>query len=128
MQLSTLESIWNSLEVPFNDPPQFYNWFITNCKQTVEDTMLRPIRIAAGLGNPPEPYYTNDVESQNNVIKHQVSYKTQELPQFVSSMQAMMEAQRREVERASIGMGEYQLAEEYQYLKIEARKIFQTNF
>ena len=34
--------------------------------------MLKEQRIKSGLG---DPYYTNDVESQNRVIKHQMNYK-----------------------------------------------------
>ena len=30
---------------------------------------------SAGLGSPPDPYYTNDVELNNRVMKHQNSYK-----------------------------------------------------
>ena len=48
---------------------QFFDWFVANCKEAVKTSMLKPVRVAAGLGNPPQPYYTNDVESHNNVIK-----------------------------------------------------------
>ena len=75
--------------------------------------MLKEKRIASGLGDPPEPFYTNDMESQNNVIKHQMSYKTQELPQFISSMKTMMFNQRKEIEKAVAGVGEYCLVEAY---------------
>ena len=46
--------------------------------------MLKQLRIKAGLDHPPEPFYTNDVESQNRVIKQQMNYKAQELPEFIS--------------------------------------------
>ena len=42
--------------------------------------MLKEQRIKSGLG---DPYYTNDVESQNRVIKHQMNYKAQELPELI---------------------------------------------
>ena len=51
------------IEREFNDPPS-YEWFV-NCKDTVK--MLKLVRIAAGLGNPQQPFYTNHVESYNNV-------------------------------------------------------------
>ena len=35
--------------------------------------MLAPIRQAVGLGNPPEPFYTNEIESINCVIKCKVT-------------------------------------------------------
>lgn len=90
-----LEAIWNDRE--FNNPPQFYNWFVEHCMESVKETMLKPLRIAARLGNPPLPFYTNEVESQNNVIKQQLSYRAQELPKFVESMRKMIENQRKDI-------------------------------
>ena len=42
--------------------------------------MLKEQRIKSGLAN---LFYTNDVESQNRVIKHQMNYKAQELPELI---------------------------------------------
>lgn len=58
--------------------------------------MLKPLRIA---GQPPESYYTNDVESLNKVIKQQVKYKAEELACFVMLMKQMVE---KEIEKAVI--------------------------
>ena len=65
------KEIWDRREERYNNPPQFYNWFLRYCKDGVKNTMLKQKRIVCGLGNPPELFYTNDVESQNSVIKHQ---------------------------------------------------------
>ena len=65
--------------------------------------MLKEKRIASGLGDPPEPFYTNDVESQNNIIKHQISYRAQELPEFISTM---MINQRKEIKKTAAGIGD----------------------
>ena len=81
--LISLQEIWNNREREFNDPPAFYDWFVCNCKEVVRSTMLKPVRMHAGLGNPPQPFYTNDVESHNNVIKKHTNYTAHELPQFV---------------------------------------------
>ena len=67
--------------------------------------MLKPKRIQCGLGNPPDPFYTNDVESQNQVIKHQTQYKANELPDFIATMQTMIANQKQEIERAVVGVG-----------------------
>ena len=96
-------------------------------RNEIQKTMFKEKRIASGLGDPPEPFYTNDVESQNNVIKHQMSYKTQELPQFISSMKTMMINQRKEIEKAVAGIGEYRLVELYKHLAIDTRKFFQMS-
>ena len=118
-----LEAIWNDRE--FNNPPQFYNWFVEHCMESVKETMLKPLRIAARLGNPPLPFYTNEVESQNNVIKQQLSYRAQELPKFVESMRKMIENQRKDIERAVVSMGEYRLSKDFQHLSVDSRKFFQ---
>ena len=64
--------------------------------------MLKSLRVAAGFGNPPQPYYTNNVECHNNVIKQQTNYRAQELPNFIDSMKKMIDNQKKEVERAII--------------------------
>ena len=43
----------------YNDPPSFFDWFVKNCTEAVKTTMLKP---AAGFGNPPQPFYTNDTQ------------------------------------------------------------------
>ena len=122
--VQNLQNIWDEREKVYNDPPQFYQWFLSNyCKDELQHTMLKEKRVASGLGNPPEPFYMNDVESQNNVIKHQMSYKTQELPEFISSMIN----QRKEIEKAAAGIGEYRLVEQYKHLAVDARKFFQMS-
>ena len=56
------------------------------------------MRIAAGLGNPPQPFYTtNDVESHNNVPKQHTKYAAQELPQFVEKMKSLIATQKQEI-------------------------------
>ena len=65
--------------------------------------MLQDIREKAGLGSPPTPYYTNEVESKNKLLKEEVQYKSSQLPDFVEKMKKLMEGQRQEIERAIIG-------------------------
>ena len=117
--VQSLQIIWGDREKAYNNPPQFYQWFLRNCKNEIQETMIKEKRIASGLGDPPESFYTNDVESQNNVIKHQMSYKTQELPQFISLMKTMMINQRKAIEKAVADLGEYRLVEAYKHLAID---------
>ena len=76
-----------------------FKWFVKNCKFEVKETTLKQLRIKAGLGHPPEPFYTNDVESQNRVIKQQMNYKAQELPKFISSMKEIVISQKKKSKR-----------------------------
>ena len=120
----SLQLVWDERERIYNNPPQFFAWFVKNCKSEVKETMLKQHRVKAGLGNPPEPFYTNDVESQNRVIKHQMNYKAQKLPDFISSI---VISQRKEIEKAAANIGEYRLTSEYQNLATDARKFFQMS-
>ena len=58
-------------DISKNRPGGLCDWFVANCKDAVKTTMLEYFRVTAGLGNPPQPYYTNDVEC-HNVIKQQI--------------------------------------------------------
>ena len=123
--VDSLKSVWDDREKPFHNPPAFHAWFIKNCKDDVQTTMLKSKRVLCGLGNPPDPFYTNDVESQNAVIKHQTQYKAQELPSFVQTIKVMIENQKKEIKKAVAGMGEYQISKQYKHFKVLARKFFQ---
>ena len=65
------------------------------------------------MGCPPLPYYTNEVESKNKILKDEVEHKRSELPDFVDKMRTLLEEQRNEIERALIGTGEYRIKDEY---------------
>ena len=125
--LCSLKKIWSDREREFNDPPSFYEWFVKNCKDTVRSSMLKPVRVAACLGNPPQPFYTNDVESHNNVIKQHTKYAANELPQFVEKMKTLIATQKEEIERAVVGMGEYRLSHQFSHLATDTRKYFQMS-
>jgi hypothetical protein len=44
-------------------------------------------------------------------------YRAQELPQFIDSMKRMIENQKKEIERAIVGMGEYKISSEFSEFK-----------
>ena len=47
----------------------------------------------AGLGENPDPFYTNMCESMNNTLKSRTDYKEHELHPFVDKMYAFVESQ-----------------------------------
>ena len=75
--------------------------------------MICSVREKAKLGSPPEPYYTNEVESKKNVLKQHLKYKTAQLPTFVENMKELFSEQKFEVEMAVATTGEYRLSFEY---------------
>ena len=56
-------------------PEEFRQWMVTSkgrhrsMKDTLQHCMLKPVRIAAGLGNPPNKWDNQRTESVNNIIK-----------------------------------------------------------
>ena len=99
-KLASLEKKWNDLEKPFHSPPQFYEWFQEHSLDMIADCMIRPLQEQVGLGSPPAPYYTNDIESKNNILKQHLQRKASQLPEFVESMKALITEQRSEIEKA----------------------------
>lgn len=88
---------------------EFCSWFTTYIEHIIRDAMLRPVREQAGLGSPPEPFYTNASECINNVIKVKVNYRRNELSRFVEKLCELIEEQQQEVEKAVVGCGKYYL-------------------
>lgn len=125
--LTGFENRWKEFEKQYNSPPFFYIWFMKHCRNNVAKYMIQDVRIKAGLGSPPSPYYTNEVESKNRVLKEAVQYKSSQLPEFVEKMKLLMEEQKREIERAVIGAGEYRLREEYKNLAVNPSKWYRMS-
>lgn len=62
-------------------PEEFKKWMLTekgrvhSLKETLKECMLRPVRIAAGLGNPPNKWDNQRTEAINNVIKEEADHR-----------------------------------------------------
>ena len=77
-QLISFKEIWDRRETESTGrDPEFHGWFLCNCADVVRKNMLKPVRVAAGLGSPPSPFYTNAVESLNKVAKMHTNYQKQ---------------------------------------------------
>lgn len=100
----------------------FIQWFKLNKSLVIRDHMLRPIREECGLGCPPQPFTTNASKSINELLNNKVDYKKTELPLFIEKVKDIVKEQQKEVERAIIGRGKYQLRKSYKYLEIPEEK------
>ena len=69
--------------------------------------MLQPMKEDAGLGCPPAAFTTKASESLNAVLKRKVSYKKNEVPEFVKHLKNLNDEQERELEKAVIRRGKY---------------------
>ena len=103
---------------------QFLDWFKANKANVILNTMLLPVRERAGLGSPPEPFYTNSSECINNVLKVKMDYRRNELCQFVEKLHQLIDNQQQEVEKALVGCGKYCLHLHYSGLEIAQGKWF----
>ena len=115
-RLHSLKSKWES------HAPGFYEWFVEYKLSAVESSMLRSVRQSAGLGNPPDQFYTNDIESINRVIKRKTNYKTSEWPEFCRLAKELVDEQESEIEKAVLGIGEYRFDDEYSHLEVPLTK------
>lgn len=122
--LNSLENVWNDRESSFHSPPEFHSWFMQYGRNVISKSMLRPVREKAGLGSPPEPYYTNDIESKNNILKQHVNRKSSHLPEFVDKMKELMIEQHTEIENAVASQGEYRVVPKYRNLACDRKKWF----
>ena len=88
----------------------------------MKEFLLRPVRIEAGLGNPPDQYTNNDTESANFLIKHSLNYDTQKPHEFIEKIQAVVETQFRNEDRAVFGKGPYTVRKDFTHLAIDDRQ------
>ena len=61
--------------------------------------MLHSVRQAAGLGDPPSEYFTNDSEAINSAVKHFLKFKKSDWPTFNEKMNKFVTDQQEEVFR-----------------------------
>ena len=67
---------WQQFDSVDRGPMQvFCEWFKRYKCSTIKHAMLHPVRIRAGLGNPPIAFTTNASESINALLKNQVEKK-----------------------------------------------------
>ena len=58
-----------------NNPSPIFFLFQAIQGTCIKESMIKPIRVKAGLGNPPIEYHNNCPECMNNVIKMKVDRK-----------------------------------------------------
>lgn len=89
--------------------------------------LLKPIRTAAGLGNPPVRYTNNNNESYNSVLKREVEYKKQSWENMAVSLQNIIHTQYQELEKGVFNFGEYSLHNDYKHLSVSTLNWTQLN-
>ena len=127
-KLQSLEEIWANFEdlraKKSNNRITFYAWFCKYHAEEIKSTMIRSVREAAGLGDPPSEFCTNDSEAINSALKQFLAFKKSDWPIFNEKMRKFVSSQEEEVCKSIIGLGQYSLKEEYQHLSVAPSRWF----
>jgi hypothetical protein len=118
--LSIVEKTW---------PAAFRNWFTNNrenngrpLSETLKKCMLRPVRTAAGLGNPPIRYSNRDTSKCVNDAIALLELESSDSVDLVKVHETIklkaVDSQLTEFVKAMYNMGELRLGKEYQHLKV----------
>ena len=85
--------------------------------------MLKPIRTAAGLGDPPYKWTNNVSECLHNVLKEEVGNETLDVASFLERAKSrVFDAQEQEMVRGMRGIGELRLIDSKKHQSIEPTK------
>ena len=127
-KLSTLQKVWDERESPFCSPPQFFTYFCNHKASLFRESMIRPVRTKAGLGNPPKRYHNNNPECINNVIKMKVDRKKRSsLDEFCSKMKSLVQDQQNQLIRAITRRGEYRLHSAFREFEMSPLEWFEMD-
>ena len=94
----------------------------------MKESMLRPVRVEAGLGNPPSEYINNDPESANFIIKHGLHFNVEKPHEFIHKIKNIIETQQRNQDRAVFGKGMYRVRPSFQHLAIGEVEISRLSY
>ena len=78
------------------------------------------VRVAAGLGNPPNKWVNNRMESLNLVIKEQINNNAVDMVTFLEAVkEKVFDQQLEELVKGIYGIGEYRLVEELSSYQVD---------
>eukprot|EP00794_Sanderia_malayensis_P001057 gene1057-394_t len=119
-KFGNLKSSWDKLEQESTSKTSctFHEWFEKEKLADLITSMLKPVRIDAGLGNPPTQYTNNDVESAYFVIKHHLQFDAKKPSEFINSIKEIITIQQNDEERAVFNKGPYIPAKRFQHLAV----------
>jgi len=94
-------------------PGPLYSWLTSSkgrirpLSETMKKCMLKPVRVAAGLGNPPNKYQNQRSEALNTVIKEEAKKEAVDQASIHEIVEKwIVDVQREELVKAIYGIGE----------------------
>ena len=116
-KLCSLEHIWNDQEKAITKrEPVFYQWFVCNHADSIEASMLKPVRQRAGLED--SLFTTNDNEGINNLLKLTTGHTKLSLVELIEKVHQIVNQQDTLIEGAIIGQGDVRLTKPYAHLAV----------
>ena len=110
-------------------PKKFIDWLkgekfrIRDFITVVKKCLLKPVRVAAGLGNPPNKFTTQRAEAMNNILKEEVDRrKVDQAELHELLLDRVVNYQNNQMVKAIYSGGDYRLAESYKDLAIDPVK------
>ena len=89
--------------------------------ESMKKCMLRPVRVAAGLGNPPNKWQNQRTEAYNNVLKEEISrQKTDQVTTHDLIEKHVVQHHLDKLVKAIYQMGEYRLSADYNHLEVDS--------
>ena len=126
-KLSKLKQAWEEISTcSTRTKPglSFHAWFLKYHASEMKACMLKPVRVAAGLGDPPAEFCTNDSEA---TLKQFLNFKKLDWPTFNDKIKAFTLQQQKEIEKTVLGIGQYRIRKEYQQFCVQASKWFTSS-
>ena len=126
-KLAALKSKWDTTEDKFrrvekgaHTLPSFHAWFVTYQSNVMMETMITPVRQRAGLGTPPDPFYTNPSESINRELKRVVDRRPCDLSVFIEKIFSLIQQQNDRITQAVVRNGEWRLRNGFKFLEVSS--------
>lgn len=126
--LLSLQQPWEEREDKANGKSTFHDWMMERASM-MNNCMTAHVRTKAGLGSPPDKFYTNDSENTNIRLRHKTQRKELGETAFAKAMKEMIEDdQEAEVILALFGASErYELRENFKRFQLPADKWWAMN-
>ena len=103
-----------------------FGWFMKNKAKVLIEKAIVPVRVQAGLGDPPLKFYTNQSESNNNLVQRFVEEETgsKKVDEYVfyKSLEKLVSRQTTDIELAVSNRGPYEICEDFSDLLISENK------
>ena len=116
---------WNTIH---ENGAKFVHYFLKEKADVIRETAKADVRSVCGLGYPPKVYTQNANECMNRLIKAEdnsnYSKKESSLLPYVERIRSEIQRQQDEQFLAVFGRGQYQLTEEFSFLKVEERNFY----